>query len=409
MTPPEPQQTIEKMPSIKLHLFGTFQLTLYDQPVNLFRSQRARALLAYLALESARPIARTFLAELLWEHFAPEPRRTYLRVALSNLRQCFHPFQLLHTTYQTVQFDAGNPDFWCDTLELERKVQFAPIHRVRQSQNGTGATPAPTFLEGFETVDSAPFQAWLQERRTHYRHLHSHLAPRPASHTPRRTFAPLASAPAADWEPPAAVLVARTQDETGVDPPPLTAETIDSPARPAPHNLPRRLTALYGRTVAIKQLSELLARDDCSLITLLGEGGIGKTQLALATAWAVRPHFPDGIWLVELAALGAPPDHRDEDETPAGRASGAPAEAMAQHLASVIGEVLAIHYQSPTDRMERLVAYLRTRRMLLILDGFEEHLDYAPALLTLLRNTVHTKALVTSRRPLNLLAEQQSP
>ncbi|RIK36292.1 MAG: hypothetical protein DCC55_27775 [Chloroflexi bacterium] len=171
--------------------------------------------------------------------------------------------------------------------------------------------------------------------------------------------------------------------------------------------MPRRLTSLYGRTAEIEQVCNLLAREDCSLVTLVGEGGIGKTQLALATAEAMLPHFPDGIWLVDLAMLGAASDHIDEGETPTGLTPDGLAGDVAQRLASVVGEALSIRYQSSTNRMERLTAYLRTRRVLLILDGFEEHLDLAPALLTLLRNTAHTKALVTSRRPLNLLAEQR--
>jgi DNA-binding SARP family transcriptional activator len=65
---------------------GALRVTLDDQPVSGFRTQKARALLAYLAVE-ARPHERDHLAGLLWAE-RPDPiARTYLRQALANLRR----------------------------------------------------------------------------------------------------------------------------------------------------------------------------------------------------------------------------------------------------------------------------------------------------------------------------------
>src|SRR5215471_16550200 len=72
----------------------------------------------------------------------------------------------------------------------------------------------------------------------------------------------------------------------------------------APNNLPRELTSFVGREREIAQVSDLL--DTTALLTLTGVGGAGKTRLALRVATNLAEHFPDGVWLVELAALTDP-------------------------------------------------------------------------------------------------------
>jgi DNA-binding SARP family transcriptional activator len=157
------------MPAIKLYLLGGFQVTQQERPLTAFRSERARALLAYLALESSRPLTRVHLAKLFWPHYDPEVARTSLRVTLSNLRQLLQPLDLIHATYHTVQFNARHPEFWCDLLawqaQLDALLQAEPplpaahLKGLRQQE----------FLEGFERIDSPPFVAWLQRRRQHVR------------------------------------------------------------------------------------------------------------------------------------------------------------------------------------------------------------------------------------------------
>lgn len=74
--------------------------------------------------------------------------------------------------------------------------------------------------------------------------------------------------------------------------------------RPQLHNLPRRVTPLFGYLAALTQLRALLLNFQHPLITLIGEGGIGKTRLTCATAWSLlevtpggQPSpFPDGLY-----------------------------------------------------------------------------------------------------------------
>jgi hypothetical protein len=70
------------------------------------------------------------------------------------------------------------------------------------------------------------------------------------------------------------------------------------------HNLPYQLTSFVGREQEIAQLEELVTAH--RLVTLTGAGGTGKTRLAIEVARRLIGVFPDGVWLVELAALSDP-------------------------------------------------------------------------------------------------------
>src|SRR5581483_2186182 len=69
-------------------------------------------------------------------------------------------------------------------------------------------------------------------------------------------------------------------------------------------NLPLSLTRLIGREQQVPELRELLVH--ARLLTLTGTGGCGKTRLALQLGTDTLRDFPDGVWLVELAALADP-------------------------------------------------------------------------------------------------------
>ena len=66
---------------------------------------------------------------------------------------------------------------------------------------------------------------------------------------------------------------------------------------------PPRFTPFIGRLIELEKLTSYLKDGRSRVITILGEGGVGKTRLALAAADELLPHFPDGIWFVSLAGL----------------------------------------------------------------------------------------------------------
>lgn len=97
------------MSHLTLALFGAFQVKLNQEAVVAFQSNKARALLAYLAVEAAQRQPRATLAGLFWPEYPEKYARDNLRHALTNLRKVLHNEQaappFLLTDLQTVQFN----------------------------------------------------------------------------------------------------------------------------------------------------------------------------------------------------------------------------------------------------------------------------------------------------------------
>lgn len=150
------------MAHLTLSLLGPFQVTLDRRPVTGFASDKVRALLAYLAVEADCPHRRQALAGLLWPEWPESTARTYLRNALSNLRQIIGdhhaepPFLLI--TRETLQFNAAS-DHWLDvsafTDQLARHSTDQPT--VHQLEGAIALYRGP-FLEGFSLKDSLAFE-----------------------------------------------------------------------------------------------------------------------------------------------------------------------------------------------------------------------------------------------------------
>lgn len=155
-------------------------------------------------------------------------------------------------------------------------------------------------------------------------------------------------------------------------------------------NLPAAASDLIGRSQDVVQVRGLLASG--RLVTLTGPGGVGKTRLALAAAEAASNAFPDGVWLIELAAETA----RTGDAT---------------EVATAVADVLGIRDHSagdlPSWRTEdRLAHALGTRRLLLVLDNCEHIVQPVAGLAeSLLRHAPGLRILATSREPLAISGE----
>src|SRR5512139_3406762 len=86
----------------------------------------------------------------------------------------------------------------------------------------------------------------------------------------------------------------------------VSVSRLTEKASPIPRNLPRELTPFIGREPELIALAQLLHDPQCSLLTIVGPGGIGKTRLAIEAAHHSKDLFPDGIWFVSLAPLNSP-------------------------------------------------------------------------------------------------------
>src|SRR5262249_21193020 len=149
------------------------------------------------------------------------------------------------------------------------------------------------------------------------------------------------------------------------------------------HNLPVQPTSLLGREEQVAALTTLLRRTDVRLVTLTGPGGIGKTRLAVQVAANVLGDFPDGIWYVCLSGLTDP-----------------------ALLVPTVAQTLGLREQGSKPFAEILRTYLRERRLLLVLDNFEQVVTAAPEVAALLAAAPRLTVLVTSRVTLHLRGER---
>lgn len=355
-------------PSLKIYYFGPLRIEFNGTPLTL-RTTKTAALLAYLALEGQQPQPRIHLANLLWDGYAPHTARSSLRVALTYLRQALLPLHPIQICHKRVQWGGIPAEIWCDVLAFEEAIVSQTEQSSLDHLQEALALYKNEFLAGWENVDSTPFQKWLLKRRLHYQTLFNNV---------RQHFSTCFT---------------------------ITAKEAAVP--PTRHNILRPLTPLIGRAETVHILQKMLLDHRYPLLVLVGEGGIGKTRLAQATAWALMNTnvnqlsypmstrhtafpFTDGVWFVPL-----------NEFIPQTRTTSSEA---ADRVAAAISATLALHFTGTEPETQQLSAWLHEKALLLILDGFE-HLTGADAFLsTLLQTAPRVKVLVTSRRRLNLQA-----
>jgi predicted ATPase/DNA-binding XRE family transcriptional regulator len=153
-----------------------------------------------------------------------------------------------------------------------------------------------------------------------------------------------------------------------------------------PNNLPPERTGFIGREELIAHILDLFERRDVRLLTLSGAPGVGKTRLSLQLGSRLLGRFRDGVFFVQLAPL------RDPDQV-------APAVAKALGLRETPGRPLH----------DQIADFLKEKDLLLILDNFEQVIDAAPLVSTLLDAARGLKVLVTSRSVLQLYGEYVFP
>lgn len=418
--------------TLQLTLLGQADVCLAGEPVTGFYSSKAQALLFYLAV-TGQTHTRPALAGLLWADLPEADALMNLRQVLTNLRKLVGDH--LAITRQTVAFNRTS-DYWLDVEAFQAGVERAYKPSPQPSPSGRGSQASPPvggtqggpeverlrqavdlyrgdFLAGFYVRDAPAFEEWLLAQQARLRELVLTALQKVTAHfartgdygtgitysrrllelepwheeAHRRLMLLLArsgqrSVALAQYQACRQVLA----EELGVEPAAETLalyqriQTAETAHRP---HLPLQSTSFIGRQKEVAEIQHLLLDEPgCRLLSLVGPGGIGKTRLALAAATLVFETFPQEITFVSLAPVGE-----------------------VEFIVPAIAEALHFTFYGQAEPKDQLLAYLRQKTLLLVVDNFEHLREDANLLSDILRHAPNVTLLVTSRERLNLQEE----
>ena len=323
-------------------LLGAFSIGAGDSVItdDAWRLRKAKTLIKLLALDPERRLHVDQAAELLWAGRDPDSARNNLHQAIFAARRAIDSIGLEGSRYLELREELIllSPE---DPVRIDA-VAFEELAAAAREHGEPGAYRSA--LEGFdaELLPADRYEDWSRERRDSHGQLRLALE------------AELAEL------------------EQGSEPQRAGASGPE---------LPSQLTSFVGRERELAEAAALLR--DARLLTLTGAGGCGKTRLALQLAGQRREDFADGVWPVELAALGDP-----------------------ELIGSAVAQALDTRLASGRAPAIALAEHIGDRRQLLLLDNCE-HLVEPVARLTeaLLGRCPNLTVLATSREPLRIPGE----
>ena len=398
-------------------MLGPFEVRTDDGVLADVPGARLRGLLIALALEPGHAVPKATLVDWIWGERPPSDAANALQRLVSRLRKALPEGSVEGQTdgYRLT----AEPDA-VDAVRFERLVGQArndeDPQRVRLLREAL-ALWRGAAMQGVGLQDSAAFDAavtrleglrltameeWFDAEVSlgHGGELVTELTDLVAAHPMReRLVATLMRALVAAGRDTEALLVyQRTRealaDALGVDPSPelsalhvaLLRGELGRRDENRKTNLRAELTSFVGKDADVAAVRELIAEH--RLTTVIGPGGSGKTRLATETARTLLGDLPDGAWLVELAAIGADGD-------------------VAQSTLAALGLRDALLSDTPnTEPTDRLIAAIREREALLILDNCEHVIESAAAFADrVLGECRRLRILATSREPLGITGE----
>ena len=428
-------------------LLGQVVLSKNGEPLSEFRSQKEVALLIYLA-QTGQSQPREFIADLLWEGRTTQQALSNLRTALTRLRK-----QAGESLLVTRKSLALAPESLKQVDSVRLLETLAGVGQVRSTaEASTLQTALDTyhgdFLADFYLPDAPQFDKWMTATREQLHQVVVAAYNKLAQHARSTNDVEAGIAVARRWlqvddlDEAAHTLLIRMliegdhtreaiahydfcvellHTELGVAPSADMTALIET-VRPTPaigklleiplpaagvcHNLPAPHDQFFGRVAAQQDIHERLDQPWCRLVTIVGQGGVGKTRLATTVARSrleqdqksedQNRQYRDGLWLVELADID--PDDAD----------------LAEAIAVEIATALDLRLTGTEKLAEQLLAYLQHKQLLLLLDNFEHLLKGnvqssaqtgVQLLLDILQRSEGVQLIVTSREALRIRAE----
>jgi predicted ATPase/DNA-binding SARP family transcriptional activator len=411
--------------ALRVQLLGSFVVTLDGVAVaaERWRLRKARALVAMLALAPGQRRHREQVLDRLWPDLEPVAAARNLHQTMYVARRALagtgtaRTGMLLIRDEQVVLDDGGPVDV--DVMRFEDSA-----HEALKTSDEAKLRAAADLYVG-DLLPDVPDADWLTVRRDELRETHREvlvmLATTVRPHAPEEALIllnrVLESNPVHEGAVRALMetlaqlgrrsealaryerLVEDLLDAFGTDPDRRTvalfrelltgSRSDDRPQGGAADtestdeigHLPTPLTSFIGRGRELVDIERLIRR--ARLLTLTGAGGSGKTRLALAAAQRVRSSYTDGVWFVDLAAVG---------------------ESVL--VADAVAEALELQSGAPPSRSQAIVDQLRRRRLLMVLDNCEHLLAACADLVTaVLAGCPGVDVLATSREPLHTPGE----
>ena len=394
---------------------------------------KQRTVFALMALRTPRSVEDDELVDAVWGNHLPSRPETVLKVYVANLRRLLRPEAPIETT--ATRIVRGTHGYVLETspevldrlrfeelcADAERNLEYGQLERsVGQLKEALALWRGSSLPELADVASARAELVGLEERRLgaveHV--LQLDLALGRAAEVVAETERWIAEYPYREQlrvvhvmalyrgqrqvEALAACRQARVflADELGLDPGPTLRDlesavlrhdpSLSAPAQTAGQahhrrridNVPAPPTSLVGRNDDITELLAIFREGDVRLVTLTGPGGVGKTRLALSVAETTTDEFPDGVCFVDLTPV--PTD---------------------QHVLPTIAAALGVTAPTDENLADAVDAFLRSRRLLLVLDNIEHVPGAWPIPARLLRHAPQLRVLVTSRSPLGISGE----
>lgn len=400
-----------------------------------FTSRKSEALMVYLALSDKEMVNREEIASLLWEE-SPEPEALLnLRVVLSNLKKLFPDH--LEISRRKIGWAKG-AHYTVDYLNIHNTISsilgnYKPRKAISIADAKSIASVTQLyqgdFLQGFFIKNSIAFEHWLMYERESLKlevinslhiALNSYLENSdfqggillanfllkldPFSEIAYKKLMQLYAlngqrdASIDCYKKYSNILSSEfstiPEDETTqLYKLILTREYPDKTqlplinnfqSLPPPQNLPSFPDPIIGREKEINLISDYLNIKTERLITLIGQGGIGKTRLAVEVVRKNLRLFQDGVWFVACANV-----------------------ISVDLLMPLIAKALGITLKDNQDVDSQVIEWLDDKNTLLILDNFEDLTEASIIITSLISNSKNIRFLITSREPINSPYEKQ--